>query len=113
MAEFQEIGYEIRKITICDEVPDEALGAYTEYLVQSVFPPKTTINIRGVVADGDAKILPKCRKRETAPKRTGAPRKTRDKPRGRGQAVLGRMVLLSMPENRPCIERRTYVPAGK
>ena len=81
MAEFIEIWYGLRKITIGDEIPDADLRAYIEYLVDSAFPPKTTINIRAVVADGDAKVLPKCGKKETAPKRTGFPRKNREESR--------------------------------
>ena len=81
MAGFQEIGYALRTITIGDKVPEADLRPYSEYLVQSVFQPKTTIEIRAVVAGGNAKAPPKCGKKEAAPKRGGAPRKNRDKSR--------------------------------
>ena len=98
VTEFAEIGYDLRAITIGDEIPVAALRAYSEYLLQSVFPPKTTIDIRAVVADGNAKVLPKCGKKETAPKRTGAPRKNRDKSRVAAKPYWGGRFFFLRPK---------------
>ena len=80
MAEFVEIGYDLREITIGGEIPAAALRTYSEYLVEDMFPPKTTIDIRVVVDGGNANIPPKCGKKEAPPMRNAEPRKKETNP---------------------------------
>ena len=78
LAEFREIKYDVRRITGGDEVAPYALQAYTKHLMQNVYPPRSVISVRAVVADGGAKVLHKCGKGEKHPLRIGSPLKRKD-----------------------------------
>ena len=73
VAGFVEIGYDLREITIGNAIPEAAIYAHVEHIARDVFPPRGNINIMDVSADGDAKVLPKCGKKDTFPKSTCGP----------------------------------------
>ena len=75
---FREIGYGVNTITLGDEITEDALRKYSPYLLKKVFPPRYLVSATAVVADGNAKVMAKCSKNETPPKRAGAPRKDND-----------------------------------
>ena len=77
VTEFSAIGIDANTIRIGDEVTQDAIEKYSAFLARYVFPPKHLLGVRAVVADGNAKVLTKCCRGVTAPKRAGAPRKGR------------------------------------
>ena len=77
VTEFSAIGIDANTIRIGDEVTQDAIEKYSAFLARYVFPPKHLLGVRAVVADGNSKVLIKCCRGSTAPKRAGAPRKGR------------------------------------
>ena len=77
ITELGAIGADANTIAIGDGLTQIAVEKYSAFLGRYVFPPKHLLGVRAVVADGNAKVLIKCGRGSTAPKRAGAPRKDR------------------------------------